>query len=766
MLLTVLAACAAAAAAPAIHRVAGRASAGLLALVPAALAVYFAIQSGDRFPLVERQAWAPSLGLELSFLLDGLSRLFAILITGIGALVLIYAGPYMAGHRFAGRLLAWLLLFLGAMLGLVLAENVLTLYVFWELTSISSYFLIGFDHDRPAARAAALQALLVTTTGGLAMLAGLVLLGQAAGAYDLTTIAARAVDVRADARYPAAVALILAGAFTKSAQFPFHFWLPNAMEAPTPVSAYLHSSTMVKAGVYLLARLSPILGGTALWFWSVSIVGAITMVVGAVLALSQVEFKRILAHSTVSALGLTTLLIGIGSEAAATAAVTFILAHALYKGTLFLVAGIVTHETGETSIEAVGGLAKAMPITAAAAAVAALSMAGLPPLLGFIGKEAAIEATLHADAAGWVFAGLVVVAGALLFAVAGAFGVAPFYVGARKPAKAHEGPVGLWIGPVVLATLGVVTGVLPSLTVGPLVASASAAIRGSAPETATTLAIWHGVTPTLLLGLVSMAAGAALYMGRDRVRAALSVWPDGLSGSAAYARIVSGVQRLAHLQTHVVQDGYLRHYILVTMTTTIVLVGGTLLASGVPMPTGWTDIRPHEAVLAVVMVLGAVATVATNSRLGGVAALGVVGFGVALVFAQFGAPDLAMTQFAIETLSVILLVFALYHMPARLAGPRRTGRWRDLAVAVGGGALMTLLVLLALDIQIAPTIADYYMAHSAPDAHGRNVVNVILVDFRGVDTMGEITVLGIAATGVYALLRLRPRDDERPGARS
>lgn len=763
MLLTVIAAFAAATVAPAVHRAVGRKSSVLLAAVPAALALYFFTQSVVDYPLVERRAWAPSMGLELSFMLDGLSRLFALLITGIGALILVYAGPYMGRHRFAGRLLALLLMFLGSMLGLVLAENILTLYVFWELTSISSYLLIGFDHDRLSARTAALQALLVTTLGGLAMLAGLVLLGQAAGGYDLTTILSSAAVVQADPTYPAAIALILIGAFTKSAQFPFHFWLPAAMEAPTPVSAYLHSSTMVKAGVYLLARLAPVLGGTDLWFWSVTTVGAVTMVVGAAFALAQVEFKRILAYSTVSALGLIVLFIGLGTEEAATAAVTFLLAHALYKGALFLVAGIVTHETGEKSVDKVGGLSKKMPITAAAALVAALSMAGLPPFIGFISKELAIESALHARTAGWVFGGLTVFAGALLFGVAGAFGVAPFYSGRLTPSKAHEGPAGLWIGPVLLAALGAVTGLLPGLTSAPLVQGASAAILGI-PTTShdVSLALWHGFTPTLMLGLSSMAIGALLYAGRERYRAVIGAWPDHLSGSTAYQWIFEALQRLAHWQTGIVQDGYLRHYLLITLGTTILLVGGTLVANGLPGADGWADLRVHEALLVGVVGLGAVATVRSTSRLGAVAALGVVGFGVALIFAQFGAPDLAMTQFAIETLSVILLVFALYHMPPRLAGLRRKARWNDAAVAIGGGVLMTLLVLLALDVQIAPTIGDFYMTHSYPDAHGHNVVNVILVDFRGVDTMGEISVLGIAATGVYALLRLRPRRREDP----
>ena len=759
MLLTVFAAFAAAAVAPVLHRATGRRGATILAVVAAGITMYFAQAVGD-LPRVERIDWAPALGLDLSFRLDGLSRLFALLITGIGSLILLYSGPYMAGHEFAGRLLALLLAFLGSMLGLVLAGNVLTLYVFWELTSVTSYLLIGFEHERPRARAAALQALIVTTTGGLAMLAGLVLLGQMAGSYDLAVIAGRAAALPADPRYPAVVVLVLAGAFTKSAQFPFHFWLPNAMEAPTPVSAYLHSSTMVKAGVYLLARLSPVLGGTALWFWSVSAAGAVTMVVGAAFALAQTEFKRILAYSTVSALGLITLLIGIGSDAAADAALAFLLAHAFYKGALFLVAGIVSHETGEKSVEKVGGLAGKMPMTAAAALLAALSMAGLPPFVGFVGKELAIEAALGAGSAAWVFAGLTVATGALLAGVAGAVGVAPFFAGPMRPAIAHEGPAALWIGPLVLGGLALCAGLAPGWTIGPLVESASAAVRGTAAGAGhASLGLWHGFTPTLMLGLTALVIGAAFYASRDRYRAAFAGWPEGASGSAAYAWAIDALQRIAYAQTRFLQGGSLRRYLRVTLGTAVVLIGTRL--AGVELPdlsSGWRDLRLHEALLVASVGLAAATTTVSRSRLGAVAALGVVGYGVALIFVQFGAPDLAMTQFVIETLTVLLLVFALYRMPPKIPGKRRGWRWLDMAVAGAGGVMMTLLVLMALDVQIGASIAEYFLAHSLPDGHGRNVVNVILVDFRGADTMGEITVLGLAATGVYALLKLVPRD--------
>jgi multicomponent Na+:H+ antiporter subunit A len=743
------------AAAPWLHR---RLPAGwsgvVFAALPAGLAIYFFLQPAA--PRIDGYEWVPSLGLRLSFMLDGLSRLFALLVAGIGALVLVYANAYMGEHDRLGRLYAYLLAFMASMLGLVLADNVLALFLFWELTSLSSFLLIGFNQHRAEARAAALQALLVTGAGGLALLAGLLLLAQVGGTFELSALTVRGEAVTDHALYAPVLLLVLLGAFTKSAQAPFHFWLPTAMEAPTPVSAYLHSSTMVKAGVYLLARLSPVLGGTALWQQSVGTVGAVTMVVGAVLAFAQTDLKRILAYSTVSALGVMTLLLGLGGHAATTAAVVFLIAHALYKGALFLVAGLISHATGEREVTRLAGLGRAMPLTAAAGVLAALSMAGVPPFLGFIGKELALDAAWYSPALAILLTGATVVTSALLVCVAVVVGVRPFFGRSTRDLEAHEGSPGLWLGALLLASFGLVAGMAPAFAIESVVATAVAAtVRADVPVK---VALWHGWNLPLALGLVALAAGLALHAMRDVVRVPLQRRTPFHGGPAGwYARGLDGLNRLARVQTRLLQSGILRWYLFLVLATTVGLAGATLAAegTGIVSPT-WTDVRSHEVVIAVAILLATVGVVSLHSHLGAVAALGAVGFGVALVFAMFGAPDLAMTQFVVEALIVILFVLILYDLPPSTARSTWAVRARDLTLALSAGLLMTLLVLVATTVQVQPKVSDYFVEHSVSAAHGHNVVNVVLVDFRAADTLGEISVLTVAGVGVYALLKLRP----------
>jgi multicomponent Na+:H+ antiporter subunit A len=747
--------------APGLYRLTGRAAGWALAILPLSLTVYFAsflgaIASGDAFHV--RQDWVPALGVNLSFTLDGLSLLFALLISGVGALILVYAGGYLAGHRQLGRLYAFLLMFMASMLGLVLADNVLALFVFWELTSISSYLLIGFDHERIEARTAALQALLVTGGGGLALMAGLLLLGQAGGSLELSTLLAQGDHLRSHPLYAPALLLILAGAFTKSAQFPFHFWLPAAMEAPTPVSAYLHSATMVKAGVYLLARLSPALGGTDLWIGIVSAVGAVTMLVGGGLALGQSDLKRILAYSTVSALGMLTLFLGLGGPLAVQAAMAFLAGHALYKGALFLVAGALDHETGTRDVDRLGGLGRLMPVTALVAGAAALSMAGLPPLFGFIAKELSYEATMHSPAAMWITA-VAVATNVLLVGAAGLVGLGPFLGKALPtPRQAHEAPLSLLLGPLVLAGLGIAFGLWPRWGAEGLVSAASTSILGQ--PASTHLALWHGLTPALALSAATLAGGVGVYAGRGRLRKAASWLGTARWGPAGWFDLaLNGLNGLALGQTRLLQSGYLRYYLMITVAATTGLVGYALVGRGaLTAAFDWSDLRFYEGGLAVLILLAVLAAVLLKPRLAAVAALGVVGYSVALIFVLFGAPDLAMTQFLVETLTVILFVLVFYHLPESRIVSDGAARWRDAALAMGAGALMTTLVLVGTPENFPP-ISSYFAEHSVTQGHGRNIVNVILVDFRGLDTLGEITVLAVAAVGVYALLKLRRRTD-------
>ncbi|TDB01495.1 putative monovalent cation/H+ antiporter subunit A [Halomonas marinisediminis] len=746
---------------PLLHRWFGAGTARVLALLPAAIAAWLLAQwpviaAGETLWL--EWAWVPGLDITLTFLIDGLAWLFAMLISMIGTLVLLYAGDYLHGHRDLPRFLVVITAFMMSMLGLVLADNLVTLFVFWELTSITSYLLIGFNHTDPAARKSAQQGLFVTVGGGLALLAGFVMLALAGDSWSLAELNTRGEQLKAHVLYLPLLICVLLGAFTKSAQFPFHFWLPNAMAAPTPVSAYLHSATMVKAGVYLLARLHPALGGTEPWVITLSLVGALTMASGAFLAIQHTNVKTLLAYSTVMALGTLTMLLGIGTEAALTAFVVFLLAHSLYKGALFMVAGILDHETGTRDVTAMGGLRHAMPCTALVAVVAALSLAGLPPLLGFIGKELMLESLLAAAAYRAVILPLAFLAAFLTLAVAAVVAIRPFFGPLRQtPSAPREASFGMLAGPALLAALSLLFGLAPGL-LDSLVGATVAGIGAGSAEVH--LALWHGINLPLLLSLASLGLGALVFRRWDRLRAWLArLEPLMARGpEAGYEALMRGMVDLAEWQTRFLQSGYLRNYLVITLLVLLGLVGHALLLRHTPSITFTLDIYFHEAVAAGLMVAGAVAACVMRSRLAAVAAVGVMGFSIALTFVLFSAPDLAITQLLVETLTVILLVLVLFRLPrfATLSTPAE--RLRDLAVAGLSGGLVTLLMLAVLSGERLPRISDYMVANSQPLGRGHNIVNVILVDFRALDTLGEMFVLALAASGVYAMLRFHAEE--------
>jgi multicomponent Na+:H+ antiporter subunit A len=629
---------------------------------------------------------------------------------------------------------------------------------------LSSYLLIGFDHERDAARAGALQALLVTGVGGLALLVGLLLLGQVTGNFELSKVLDFGEAVRAHSLYGPILFLILLGAFTKSAQFPFHFWLPNAMEAPTPVSAYLHSATMVKAGVYLLARLSPVLSGTDLWLYTVTGAGTVTMLTGALLALQQTDLKKILAYLTVSALGILVMLLGLGTREASQAAMIFLLAHAFYKGSLFLVAGAIDHETGSRDINHLGGLGRVMPLSATAAVLAGWSMAGVIPAFGFIGKEVFYEAVYHSGKAAGLLTGAAVLSGTIFTALALVVGVRPFFSEKKQtPKHPHEAPVGLWFGPLSLALLGFIAGPLSRQVGESILEPAIASILQQPVELE--LSLWHGWNPIVVLSLLTTLLGLILFAGRNSLQTlaqqvGLSSWPG---PENAYNFSLNALNFVAAVQTRILQNGYLRYYLLVLIGTTVATVGFPLASRGIiDLSLRWSDIYFYELALAVLILLATLTATLTSSRLGAVAALGVVGYSIALIYILFGAPDLAMTQLLVETLMVILFVLVFYFLPRFAVLSPTRARVRDGVVALLAGGMMTIFVMIATSVQFHPSISDYFAEHSVPLAHGRNIVNVILIDFRALDTLGEITVLGVAGIGVYALLKLKLGKEKGP----
>jgi multicomponent Na+:H+ antiporter subunit A len=761
---------------PWIHRLFKEKAGWILALLPFGSFLYLAswlphIAAGN---VVQQSTTWVSMALfevNLAFYLDGLSLMFGLIITGIGTFIVLYGSGYLSGYAYLPRFYCAILLFMGSMLGVVLADNLVSIFVFWELTSFTSFILIGFTHEQENSRRAALQALLVTGIGGLALLAGLILMGFASGHWEVSALLNEGDIVRNHPYYLAILILVLGGAFTKSAQFPFSFWLPGAMAAPTPVSAYLHSATMVKAGVYLLARLNPVLGSTEIWLILVGGFGLATLLISAWLSLSFTDMKQILAYSTVMALGTMTMLIGLGTEMAMKGLAVYILSHAMYKGALFMVAGAVDHEAGTRDVLKLGGLRSLMPISFIAAALAAISMAGIPPLYGFIAKELVYEAALEAPLWPVLVISLAVFANIAIVAASAIVVIRPF-LGAKveTPKKAHEAPPSMWIGPLALAVLSVVFGVLPFLVDKSLMVPVASSVYGFPMDFY--LSLWHGINLPLILSILTLAGGIMVYRFWDSVResALMRSYQTGFAMGPiwGYDGLVAGLLGLAGWQTRTIQNGLMANYLVTILVTLLIAVGYTFLAkSGLVWNPSFENVLIQEwaLVIAIITALGIILAFG-HSRLTMVIGAGVVGFGLALIYLMHGAADLAMTQVLVETLTVILVVLVLIHVPKIKDARSKTSKLRDGVIAAGAGALMTLLILAVTAAPFDAFISEYYAEASYPIAHGRNIVNVILVDFRALDTMGEVVVVAIAGLAVYALIKMkRFGSADSPGAR-
>jgi multicomponent K+:H+ antiporter subunit A len=696
--------------------------------------------------------WLPALGLQANFFLDALGLLFAGLILGIGLLIILYARFYLAKSDPMGQFYTYLLLFQGAMVGIVLSDNILLLLIFWELTSLSSFLLIGYWKHLPEGRQGARMALAVTGLGGLAMIAGMLILGGIAGSYDISVILTAGEAIRASEWYLPALILILLGAFTKSAQFPVQFWLPHAMAAPTPVSAYLHSATMVKAGLFLMARLWPALAGTDAWFWLVATTGLVTMVLGALIALFKDDLKALLAFSTVSHLGFVTFCLGLGTREGAVVAVFHIINHATFKAALFMTAGIIDHEAHSRDIRRLGGLRTLMPVTFLIALVAGLSMAGIPPLNGFLSKELMLEEAAHTGL-GWAAAATV---GALLSVAYSLRYVAHVFLGPVRddyPHRPHDPGFGMWAAPALLAVLVVLIGAMPQAMAGGLVAAVAGAVTGG-ERFEVALKLWHGLTPALWMSVAAVTGGLVLLALHRR---AATVWEDAPrpEAKAIFEGLVDAVEAVARAVAAGLHDGALTRYLAIFVAT-VVALGLAAFMGGAHAP-GARAMLPVPVVAAAGWVLLVVATLALGvlhrNRLLALVLVGVIGLIVSVGFIYLSAPDLALTQLSVEVVTVILLLLALNFLPKttpRESAPSRRLRDALLAGAAGLAAGVLAFALMSRDMALE-SIASFHLAESKPGGGGTNVVNVILVDFRGFDTFGEIIVLGIAALAIFAM---------------
>lgn len=716
--------------------------------------------------------WIPSLGVNVTFYIDGLGLFFALLITGIGSLVVLYSIYYLSKAEKLGHFYVYLLLFMGAMLGVVLSDNLFVLYTFWELTSISSFLLIGYWYQREKSTSGALKSMMITVFGGLAMLGGFILMADITGTASIRGIIENGEMIVNSTLFPFILILVLLGAFTKSAQFPFHTWLPDAMEAPTPVSAFLHSATMVKAGIYLVARLSLIFAGTDLFFLIVSGFGLLTLCWGSYMAVTQTDLKAILAYSTISQLGMIMAMLGFGTELAILAAVFHILNHATFKGSLFMVAGIIDHETGTRDIRKLGGLFTFMPITATLAFFGTFSMAGfpLPFLNGFLSKEMFFDSSLHFENASTIveavspFFPYFAVGGSIFTFVYSIMLFFRTFTGKQRetlPKQPHEAPIGMLISPIVLVLLVIIIAFIPDAFGHALLSPMVDAINGSVGETH--IKFWHGFGPALYMSLAVLILGSALYLTREKWQHIYKALPGKLSAAKAYDGLINGLINGSRKLTNVYMTGSLRHYMIYIFVFFIALVGITMSVTG-GFQINFDDLAPiaiPEVMIAIVMAGAAIATIFMKNRIAAILVLGIVGYGLSLLFVFFRAPDLALTQLIVETVTVALFLLCFYHLPNfdKKKESKRTNavNW---VISISVGVLVTMVGIASHSTKLFEPISDYFLKNSYKLGGGDNVVNVILVDFRGLDTMLEILVLGLAALGIYTMIKLRPGKKE------
>ncbi len=755
--------------APFIHRFAGYSAGWILAIVPASIFVFLLgfVEPISNHGFVQAVIeWVPAYNLNLSFFIDGLSLTFGLLISGIGTIIVIYSGAYLKGHHHQGRFFAFILMFMGSMLGLVLADSLLVMFIFWELTSITSFLLIGFDHTRQASRRAAIQALVITNAGGLALLVGAILLQKVTGVWEMSMMRGYGPALQEAGFYPAILALFCLAAFTKSAQFPFHFWLPNAMEAPTPVSAFLHSATMVKAGVYLLARMNPTLGGTYEWTVVLVLFGGVTLLYGATLALRQTDMKQMLAQTTVASLGLLVLLIGIGTETAIAAMVVYLIAHALYKAALFLIAGIIDHGTGTREITELGGLRGLMPVTFFVAILAAVSMAGLPPAIGFLAKEEMYLALMNPNA--WSIAVLVVliVGNALMLVVGAAIAIKPFFGGLKPtPLKPHEGSLALLIGPVMFGLLALAAGLLPDVLGHYFLVPTASTIYNIEVESHLKMGLEIFLNPMILLSVATWVLGALMFWRLDDIRKILRRIESAVRWNfdAGFDSVMFGLIRFADAVTRIWHHGRLELYLIVVFAAlALALFVPMLVLNGVPSVPQFPQLTFYEWGVGLIAMSGLVAVLIARTRLIAIVSLGIQGFAVALIFMLFGAPDLSFTQFMVETLSVVILTLVMTRLHLEQRDSRvleEVLRDGSLAIICGAGVMLLLMSVLQHDLDLRLT--DFFAQTSVAIAHGHNIVNVILVDYRGLDTLGEIAVVMTTGIAILALIRIRAGGPKR-----